>query len=40
MYPPQIVPFEEHRLTYLLDAKWWPKKDPGFDAWIGKTPTK
>ncbi len=39
MYPPQIVPLEEHRHTYLLDAKWWPKEDPGFDNWIGKTPT-
>jgi type II secretory pathway pseudopilin PulG len=39
MYPPQIVPFEEYRHTYLLDAKWWPTEDPGFDAWIGKTPT-
>jgi len=40
MYPPQIVPLEEHRHTYLLDAKWWPKKDPGFDKWIDRTPTK
>jgi prepilin-type N-terminal cleavage/methylation domain-containing protein len=38
MYPPQIVPFEEYRHTYLLDAKWWPKEDPGFDDWIGQTP--
>jgi type II secretory pathway pseudopilin PulG len=38
MYPPQIVPYEEFRRTYLLDAKWWPKEDPGFDAWIGETP--
>jgi len=40
MYPPQIVPLEEHRHTYLLDAKWWPKADPGFDKWIGETPKK
>ena len=40
MYPPMIVPFEEHRHTYLLDAKWWPKEDPGWDQWIGWTPKK
>ena len=40
MYPPMIVPFEEHRHTYLLDAKWWPKEDPGWDKWIGWTPKK
>ena len=39
-YPPMIVPFEEHRHTYLLDAKWWPKEDPGWDQWIGWTPKK
>jgi prepilin-type N-terminal cleavage/methylation domain-containing protein len=38
MYPPQIVPYEEFRHTYLLDAKWWPKEDPGFDQWIGESP--
>lgn len=40
MYPPMIVPFEQYRHTYLQDAKWWPKKDPGFDDWIGMTPKK
>ena len=40
MYPPMIVPFEEHRHTYLLDAKWWPKEDPGWDQWIGWSPKK
>jgi type II secretory pathway pseudopilin PulG len=40
MYPPMIVPYEEHRHTYLQDAKWWPKADPGFDQWIGWTPKK
>jgi prepilin-type N-terminal cleavage/methylation domain-containing protein len=38
--PPQIVPYEEFRHTYLQDAKWWPGKDPGFDKWIGKAPKK
>jgi len=40
MYPPMIVPFEQYRHTYLQDAKWWPKEDPGFDKWIGVTPKK
>ena len=38
--PPQIVPYDELRHTYLQDAKWWPGKDPGFDKWIGQTPKK
>jgi len=38
--PPQIVAYDEYRRTYLQDAKWWPRKDPGFDKWIGRTPTK
>lgn len=38
--PPQIVPYDEFRHTYLQDAKWWPGKDPGFDKWIGQTPKK
>ncbi len=38
--PPQIVPYDEFRHTYLQDAKWWPGKDPGFDKWIGKSPKK
>ena len=38
--PPQIVPFNEVRHTYLQDAKWYPGKDPGFDRWIGQLPKK
>lgn len=37
--PPQIVPYEEFRHTYLQDAKWWVGGDPGFHKWIGQTPT-
>lgn len=38
--PGQIVAYEQFRHTYLQDAKWWPREDPGFDKWIGRTPTK
>lgn len=34
--PGQIVAYDEYRHTYLQDAKWWPKKDPGFQKWIGR----
>lgn len=37
---PMIVPYREYRHTYLLDANWWPKEDPGFDAWFGMVPRK
>lgn len=37
--PPQIVPYDAVRHTYLQDAKWWPGDDPGFDTWIDKKPT-
>jgi len=38
--PPQIVPYEEFRHTYIQDAQWYPVKDPGFQKWIGWTPKK
>jgi prepilin-type N-terminal cleavage/methylation domain-containing protein len=38
--PPQIVPYDQFRRTYIQDAKWWPGDDPGFDKWIGSTPKK
>ena len=38
--PPQIVAFDEFRHTYLQDVKWWPRKDPRFDKWIGAIPKK
>jgi prepilin-type N-terminal cleavage/methylation domain-containing protein len=38
--PPQIVAYNEFQHTYLQDAKWWPRKDPGFDKWIGAVPKK
>ena len=38
--PPQIVAYNEFRHTYLQDAKWWPRKDPGFEKWIGAIPKK
>ena len=38
--PPQIVAHNEFRHTYLQDAKWWPREDPGFDNWINWVPKK
>lgn len=39
-YAPMIVAkTEDARKLYLMDAKWWPGKDPGFDKWIGRIPT-
>ena len=38
--PPQIVAYDEFQHTYLQDAKWWPRKDPGFQRWIGALPKK
>jgi prepilin-type N-terminal cleavage/methylation domain-containing protein len=39
-FVPQIVPYNKLPHTYLQDASWWPRKDPGFQKWIGKTPKK
>ena len=36
--PPQIVAYGEYRHTYLQDAKWWPREDPGFGDWVGMVP--
>ena len=38
--PPQIVAYDEVQHTYLQDADWWPRKDPGFQKWIGALPKK
>jgi prepilin-type N-terminal cleavage/methylation domain-containing protein len=38
--PPQIVAYGEFQHTYIQDAKWWPRKDPGFDKWIDAVPKK
>lgn len=38
--PPQIVPYDEFRHTYMQDAAWWPGDDPGFQKWIGREPKK
>jgi prepilin-type N-terminal cleavage/methylation domain-containing protein len=35
----QIVPYNQVPHTYLRDANWWLGKDPGFQKWIGRTPT-